>query len=176
VARWSASKQHADGSWPYGELPGQQWIDNFHTGYNLTGLRALGEYADSSEFESRVRRGFEFYRQHFFLEDGTPRYFHDNTWPIDVHCVAQSIISLIEFKYLDPGAASLTRSVYHWAMSHMHDENGFFYYRVLPYCTIRTSYMRWSQAWMFIALATLTEELAAPGGVSKRLVAQEALG
>ena len=138
-------------------------------------LRALGKYADSSEFESGIRRGFEFYRQHFFLEDATPRYFHDKTWPIDVHCVAQSIIYLIEFKDLDPSALSLAGSVYHWAMSHMHDENGFFYYRVLPYCTIRTSYMRWSQAWMFIALATLTEELAAPGGVAKRLVAQEAL-
>jgi hypothetical protein len=56
AARWSASKQHADGSWPYGELPKQQWIDNFHTGYNLTGLRVLGECAGTSEFEPRVRR------------------------------------------------------------------------------------------------------------------------
>ena len=92
-----------------------------------------------------------------------------------MHCVAQSIISLIEFKHLDPGAVALARLVYDWAMSHMHDEAGFFYYRVLPYCTIRTSYMRWSQAWMFIALATLMEELAAPGDASKRLVAQESV-
>ncbi len=35
VARYSAAKQHADGSWAYGEAPSQQWIDNFHTGYNL---------------------------------------------------------------------------------------------------------------------------------------------
>jgi hypothetical protein len=160
IARWSASKQHEDGSWPYGELPKQEWIDNFHTGYNLTGLRVLGECTGTDEFESRVRRGYEFYRRHFFLEDGTPRYFHNNTYPIDVHCVAQSIMSPIEFKHLDSGGVPLARLVFEWAMKNMCDERGFFYYRKLPYCTIRTSYMRWSQAWMFLALATLSAELA----------------
>ena len=36
-------------------------------------------------------------------------------------------------------------------MEHLWDDAGFFYYRVLRICTIRTSYMRWSQAWMFLA-------------------------
>jgi hypothetical protein len=160
LACWSALKQAADGSWPYGELPKQEWIDNFHTAYNLTGLRVLGECAGTDEFEPAVRRGYDFYRKHFFLEDGTPRYFHNNTYPIDVHCVAQSILSSVEFKHLDPGGVRLARSVFGWAMTNMRDERGFFYYRKLPYCTIRTSYMRWSQAWMFLALATLSAELA----------------
>jgi hypothetical protein len=160
LARWSASKQAADGSWPYGELPKQEWIDNFHTAYNLAGLRVLGECAGTDEFEPAVRRGYDFYRNHFFLDDGTPRYFHNKTYPIDVHCVAQSILSPIEFKHLDSGGVRLARSVFDWAMKNMCDERGFFYYRKLPYCTIRTSYMRWSQAWMFLALATLSEELA----------------
>jgi len=172
IARWSASKQAADGSWPYGELPKQEWIDNFHTGYNLTGLRLLGECTGTTEFEDAVRRGYEFYRKHFFLEDGTPRYFHNSTYPIDVHCVAQSILSPIEFKHLDPAGVRLARSVFDWAMKNMCDESGFFYYRKLPYCTIRTSYMRWSQAWMFLALATLTEELTAS---ERRAPAREAV-
>jgi len=37
----------------------------------------------------------------------------------------------------------------------MWDERGFFYYRVLRFCTIRTPYMRWAQAWMLLAMATL---------------------
>ena len=41
----------------------------------------------------------------------------------------------------------------------MWDERGFFYYRVLRFGTIRTSYMRWSQAWMLLALATLLESI-----------------
>jgi hypothetical protein len=155
VARYAVSKQHADGSWYYGEAPKQRWIDNFHTGYNLGALQSIGRYAETTEFESCIRRGFEFYRAHFFREDGAARYFHDRTYPIDIHCVAQSIITLLAFKDLDPGNIPLAHSVLRWAMDHMWDDRGFFYYRVLRSCTIRTSYMRWSQAWMLLALATL---------------------
>jgi hypothetical protein len=157
VARYSAAKQREDGSWDYGESATQRWIDNFHTGYNLSGLRSICRDAGTSEFESRIRRGFEFYREHFFREDGAPRYFHNRTYPIDVHCVAQSIITLLEFQDLHEGNLRLAHSVFEWAMAHMWDERGYFYYRVLPFCTIRTSYMRWSQAWMLLALSTLAE-------------------
>jgi hypothetical protein len=155
VARYSAGMQHADGSWYYGEAPTQRWVDNFHTGYNLCALRSICRDLETTEFESRIRRGFEFYRAHFFRADGASRYFHNRTYPIDVHCVAQSIITLLEFRDLDPECEALVYSVLGWAMKHMWDSRGFFYYRVLRSCTIRTSYMRWSQAWMLLALSAL---------------------
>jgi hypothetical protein len=158
AARYSASRQRADGSWQYGELANQGWIDNFHTGYNLTSLRAIARHLGTSEFESHIRVGFEFYRSHFFREDGAVRYFHDRTYPIDIHCVAQSLLTLIEFQSLAPSNLSLIRLVYTWAMKHMWDNAGFFYYRTSRTLTIRTSYMRWSQAWMLLALATLAED------------------
>jgi len=158
AARYSAAKQSPDGSWDYGETPAQRWIDNFHTGYNLCGLQSIGRYAGTTEFEPCVRRGFDFYRAHFFCEDGAVRYFHNRTYPVDIHCVAQSIITLLAFKDLDADNLQLARSVFQWAMNHMWDERGFFYYRVLRLGTIRTSYMRWSQAWMFLALSQLMRE------------------
>jgi hypothetical protein len=158
VARYSAAQQHGDGSWDYGEGPSQGWIDNFHTGYNLCALRSISEDLQTREFESCVVRGFDFYRAHFFREDGAARYSHDRTYPIDVHCVAQSIITLLAFRDLDRGSVSLAHSVFRWAMDHLWDNRGFFYYRVLRFGTIRTSYMRWSQAWMLLALSTLWTE------------------
>ena len=158
AARYSASQQHTDGSWDYGEQPSQKWIDNFHTGYNLCALQSIGKYAQTAEFEPIVRRGFEFYRKHFFREDGAARYFHNRTYPIDIHAVAQSIITLVAFKDLDPSNLQMANEVFQWAMKHMWDERGFFYYRVLRLCTIRTPYMRWSEAWMLLALAILLSE------------------
>lgn len=158
AARYSAGKQRSDGSWMYGDSPSQGWIDNFHTGYNLTSLRALGRNLGTSEFEPYVRRGFQFYRNHFFREDGAVRYFHNRTYPIDIHCVAQGLLTLLEFQDLDATNLSLARLVYSWAMKHMWDKSGFFYYRVLRTITIRTSYMRWSQSWMLLALSALAEE------------------
>jgi hypothetical protein len=158
VTRFSAGKQQPDGSWPYGELPSQAWVDNFHTGFNLCALHAFGRYARSDEFESNLRRGFAFYRRHFFRPDGAPKYFHDRTYPIDSHSVAQSLITLSELRPLESGNAELAQSVFRWAMEHLWNSEGYFYYRVLPFCTIRTSYMRWVQAWMLLALATLCDE------------------
>jgi hypothetical protein len=161
VARCSAAKQHADGSWDYGEAPSQRWIDNFHSGYNLCALQSIGRDTGSSEFEPFIQRGLDFYRAHFFREDGAPRYFHNRTYPVDIHCVAQSVITLVALKDLDPANVPLACSVLDWAMNHMWDARGFFYYRVLRWATIRTSYMRWSQAWMLLAMATLLRALGA---------------
>jgi hypothetical protein len=157
VARHSATKQHADGSWFYGEAPAQRWIDNFHTGYNLCALWEIGQYAVTTEFDQVLQRGFKFYRSHFFLEDGSVRYFHDRIYPVDVHCVAQSIITLVRLMHLDGGNLALAQSVLRWALTHLWDDRGFFYYRVLKSHTNRISYMRWSQAWMLLAMVVLLE-------------------
>jgi hypothetical protein len=143
-------------------LPWQRWVDNFHTGYNLGALRSIARDTGTTEFDERIRRGLAFYKNHFFREDGAPRYFHNRTYPIDTHCAAQAIISLVEFKDLDPGNIPLAESVFRWTMKHLWDEQGFFYYRVLRTCTIKTSYMRWTQVWMFLALVALLRSYAPP--------------
>jgi hypothetical protein len=159
AARYSASKQRPDGSWAYGEASTQEWIDNFHTGYNLCALRSVGVDSGSLEFEPHVRRGFDFYRTQFFLEDGTPKYFHNRTYPVDIHSVAQSIITLLALYDLAPETINTAFAVYEWAMRHMWDDRGYFYYQVRPHLTNRISYMRWSQAWMLVALATMFEHV-----------------
>ena len=159
VARHSASKQNVDGSWHYGELPTQRWIDNFHTGYNLCALRSISRYAETTEFEPHILRGFEFYRRHFFREDGAPRYYHDRTFPIDIHSVAQSIITLLNLRDLEGRNIDLAISVYRWAMNNMWNDKGYFFYQALPYYKNKISYMRWSQAWMLLALSSLLEYL-----------------
>ena len=163
VARYSARKQHPDGSWHYGEALSQRWIDNFHTGYNLCALQAVGRYAATTEFNGVLERGYEFYRRHFFRKDGSVRYFHDRNYPIDIHCVAQSIITLVTLKDMDPGNLRLAHSVLGWALTHLWDDRGFFYYRVLRSHTNRISYMRWSQAWMLLAMVMLQEASRSEG-------------
>jgi len=161
AARFSASKQQGEGSWDYGEWdrPSQRWIDNFHTGFNLCALRNIGRDAETSEFEPHIKRGFDFYRQHFFEKDEAPKYYHDRLYPIDIHSVAQSIITLVALKDLDKNNTQLAKTVLAWAMSNMWDSKGYFYFQKHRCWTIRIPYMRWSQAWMLLALATLAESL-----------------
>jgi hypothetical protein len=157
VTRYSAAAQNEEGSWDYGENSTQRWVDNFHTGYNLCALKDIGRYAGTLEFDNHVQRGFRFYRDHFFTEDGAPRYFHNRTYPIDSHSVAQSIITLLKLNKICHDTRELAVSVFEWSMSNMRDKKGYFYYQSYPDLTIRTSYMRWTQAWMLLALCTLLE-------------------
>ncbi len=158
VARCAASQQYPDGSWDY--EPSVKWKDNFHTGFNLMALRAIGKYAQTSEFDQCLSRGYSYYIANFFQKDGVAKYYHDRTYPIDSHSIAQSIITLVSLKDLDPMSIPLAQSVFQWAIKHLWDKRGYFYYRALRVCTIRTSYMRWTQAWMFLAMSFLLTELS----------------
>lgn len=163
VARYSASRQKEDGSWEYGELPAQRWIDSFHTGYNLCALRRIGRDARTEEFEPNLNHGFEFYRNNFFEEDGAPKYYHDGAYPLDAHSAAQAIITLVELKELNPQShRRLAGMVFRWAMKHLWDERGHFYSQRRRFLTVKIPYMRWAQAWMLLALATLLEK-GSPG-------------
>jgi len=163
MARYSAAKQQPDRSWFYGETKSQRWIDNFHTGYNLCALQAISRYAETTEFDRVLRSGFQFYRDHFFEKDGAVRYFHDKKYPIDTHCLAQSIITLVALQEIDRSNLHLAQSVLQWALTHMWDVRGFFHYRALRACKIRTPYMRWSEAWMLLAMVTLLDALRSEG-------------
>jgi hypothetical protein len=159
AARFSVSRQNADGSWHYGEGASQGFIDNFHTGFNLCALQSIMRELQSDEFRENVDEGFRFYQQHFYLPNGSVRYFHNRTYPIDIHAVAQSIITPAVLSDIAPCQIEMAVSVFRWAMTHMWDPQGYFYYRVLRAGTIRIPYMRWSQAWMVFAMAQLLSVL-----------------
>ena len=164
AARYVARRQRPDGSWPYGAEPHQSWIDNFHTAFVLLSLartgRACGEGA-RSELGGALARGYEFWREAFFLADGWPKYYHDNPYPADIHSAAAAVVALVELEGSD--ARELALRVARWTLSHMRDPRGFFYYQRRRSHTVRTPHMRWGQAWMLYALARILEGMRDEG-------------
>ena len=147
---FSVKRQRADGSWWYGEAENQRWIDNFHTGYNLVALREYEQATGDSSFAPAMRRGFEYWDKTFWLTDGAPRYYHDRTYPLDIHCCAQGILTYLRF-----GERAKANWVAQWALRNMWDKRGYFWYQRGPLWANRICYMRWSQAWMYYALKEL---------------------
>ncbi len=145
--------QQKNGAWVYGMLPVQSWIDSFHTGYNLDGLMAYEQLTGDKSFYSALEKGFQFYITHFFEEDGTPKYFHNKTYPIDIHCPGQLLITLARLdKYGEYGM--LADKVLVWTLENMQDREGYFYYQLKPGISSKISYMRWSNAFMFHAMSS----------------------
>ena len=152
---YSCARQLPDGAWYYGEAPKNHWIDSFHTGYNLDSLRRYIEASGDEAFKPQLERGFEYFKNNFFLADGTPKYFHDRTAPIDIQCASQCIDTLAFFSDRDRTALDLGCRVAHWTIENMQDRDGHFYYRDLGWKKIKTPMLHWGQGTTFKALAHL---------------------
>lgn len=144
--------QAEDGSWVYGMLPVQGWIDSFHTGYNLDGLIAYQENTGDRAFAENIERGFDFYIKNFFNEDGSPKYYHNRQYPIDIHCPGQLFVTLHRLGKFDE-YRELAAKVLEWTLRNMQDRRGYFYYQLKKGISSKISYMRWSNAFMFNALS-----------------------
>jgi len=151
AARDLLRHQRPDGSWRYAETDYQSFVDNFHTGFVLLALRRVIDDASFEEGEEPLLRGARFYRERFFEGDGTPRYYADRTRPIDVHAVAQSILTLDRLDLDD----ALLAKVVAFAIGRMQDPEGWFYSRLGRLGPHRIAYLRWGQAWMYEALSTV---------------------
>ena len=162
AARFSVARQNGDGSWPYGEGRTRKWIDNFHTGYNLVALNKFSQYTGNENFIDNIQKGFHYYRNNFFTTNGLPKYYHNRIYPIDIHSIAQSIITLVEFKNYDESAMELAVLIFRWAINNMQSKKGYFYYQQKRFFKNRIAYMRWSQAWMLYGLATFAENIYIP--------------
>jgi hypothetical protein len=146
------NKQNPDGSWSYGNAHFHQWIDNFHTGYNLECLSDYIRFSGDNYLLDNLEKGFAFYIKTFFRPDGVPKYYNNSVYPVDVHSAAQLIITLSKLdKLID--YKDLAEKVLNWTVDNMQSPKGYFYYQKNKYFTNKISYMRWSQAWMCYALS-----------------------
>lgn len=155
AARFTVRRQCSDGSWYYGIASRDKWIDNFHTGYVLTALKHVSKNLRSCEFDSAIHAGFDFWRTRMFDLGIIPKYYPDRVYPIDIHSVAQAILTWLEFSKEDTDGGRLAWETAEWAVNHMQDPEGFFYYQIRRFHKVRIPYMRWSQAWMQLALTRL---------------------
>jgi hypothetical protein len=158
-ARYVVNRQRADGSWAYGADGYQSWADNFHTAFILTSLARIMRSCSNSrdELSEATTSGYQFWRDSFFLSNGWPKYFHDRLYPVDAHSAGASIVALLELRVPGSEAIELAHKIARWAIQNLRDARGFFYYQRRRFYTVRTPYMRWSQAWMLYALSRLLE-------------------
>ena len=146
------NSQNDDGSWVYGMLPVQSWIDSFHTGYNLDGLIAYEEQTGDKSFHENIEKGFDYYIKNFFEPDGCPKYYNDRKYPIDIHCPGQLLVTLYRLHRHDE-YSELADKVLKWTIANMQDKKGYFYYQLKPGISSKIPYMRWSNAFMFNAMS-----------------------
>ncbi len=154
--QYTAKYQRSDSSWYYGETSNLHWVDNFHTGYVLDSFKYYEEGTGDTRFDKQLMNGYEYWKNTFFLPDGTPRYYSNKTLPLDIQSSAQAIDTLVFFHDRDPESESLALKVAQWTIKHMQDRSGYFYYRrYSPWLVNKTPTLHWGQSTMLSALAGL---------------------
>ena len=155
ATRFVVHHQLFDGSWAYGESKFDGWVDNFHTGFILVSLNDFMHYSGTDEFLLNLERGYRFYKDNFFLSGGVPKYYPNRVYPVDIHSLAQAILTFLRLSKIDPEALQLAHKVALWGIENMQDETGHFYYQIHRLYRIKIPYIRWGQAWMQRAMTEL---------------------
>ncbi len=155
AAQFTIAAQRPDGSWPYGEGSRQQWIDGFHTGFNLGALGVLAAGLKDDAVRAARRAGYEYFRSHLLDARGRPLYYADHAYPVDIHAVAQAILTVLGCLDLDPEALARAEVIASKARQLLRLEEGVYAYQRRRFYRNRIVYARWGQAWMFRALAEL---------------------
>ncbi len=152
--RWSIARQRPDGSWPYGEQPHLGWIDNFHTGYVLDSLMYCAAAGVVIDGGNSLERGLAFYRRSLFLDDGTPKYMPDSTYPIDAQCVAQAIQTMA-LAGSRQSSGDFAWTIFDFAQRHMRRLDGSYIFQRRPRWNNAAPHIRWMAAPMLQALTIL---------------------
>jgi len=144
--RFVSNNQNSDGSWYYSKGDARSWIDNFHTAYVLDSLKSFIELTGKEKYKSVLEKGFNYYLNNLFTSEGLPKYYSKSFYPIDSTEFAQVLITLLEFGELDKA-----NKVLQFILDKFYSGFGFFYYQ-LNGIPIKIGYMRWSTAYLFLAI------------------------
>jgi hypothetical protein len=154
------SKQHVDGHWNYSiDEQGKERVQiDFHQGYVIDCIADVMRYtnAQNERYTNAINKGTEFYCNQQFFKNGQAKWRLPKIYPVEIHNQSQGIITFCRTQQ----HTNFAETIAQWTIENMQDKKGFFYYRKLKNYTNKIPYMRWSQAWMFVALSELIISLA----------------
>lgn len=153
--------QQEDGHWEYSLNPntGKEYSQiDFHQGFIIGALADVAKYCDIDNGEAinnAIKKGLDYYKTAQFSEDGVSLWRVPKKYPVEIHNQTQGIITFSEFASDDNDYLDFANTIAKWTINNMKSKKGYFYYRKYKWYTIKIPYMRWSQAWMLLALSTL---------------------
>jgi hypothetical protein len=156
------ARQLDNGCWNYSidlETGKERRQIDFHQGYVIESMEEIMRLTGQRkpEWVKAVARGLEFYRQQQFTDDGRSWWRLPKEWPVEIHNQTQGIVTFSMFDEYRDFAITIAE----YTIQNMQAADGHFYYQKFPLYTNRISYMRWSNAWMTVALSALSVKSSA---------------
>jgi hypothetical protein len=168
--------QRDDGSWLYAvDHPGDSFIDHFHTCFNLKNLFKLNHWLRRPDIEESIRKGYAYYCEHLFFQNGNPKAFaiepRTQIVRLEMYNFAEAITVGALLKDLIPEAGSMAERLAMILCRSYQMPDGHFVTRVYAGgIKHRFPFLRWPQAQLFLALTNLLHAFNKPQGAMRPAV------
>ncbi|HEV7529601.1 MAG TPA: hypothetical protein VGO29_11955 [Solirubrobacteraceae bacterium] len=152
--------QASDGTWAYGEGPGLEWNDSFHTGFVLSALVELSDV--DAAVSDAVARGATAYADAFFGARGEAQLWPNKQFPEDAHAAGTGLSTLAKLNNLtlvDPEL--LARVANRVVTSTVTDAHAI--WRRNRWTKSHIPYIRWCDAHVACGIADAAVALASSG-------------
>ena len=134
-------------------------IDHYHSGFEIRALWGIWQNTNQKRYLNAFEGYYSFYREKLFYRKDNiiiPMTELSGVYPVNIHACAESILLSASLAKTNLNAAEDLKSVLPWVLQKMLMKSGWFRYlirKIGPF-EVRSNivYMRWGQAWMFLAL------------------------
>ncbi len=148
ICNYVIQGQNPDGSWVYSNT--SDIIDNRHTGFILESFASIQCSWKNNALAHAYVKGLNFYKK-TLTDKGLPRWSPEKTYPLDIHDVAQAIITFTETKDIE-----MAKFIADYAIENMSNSKDEFYFKLFKNGkTNKNVFIRWGQAWMYYALGKM---------------------
>lgn len=141
-------------------------LDIYHSGFEIRSLVNLYMNLEDEFIRQSFLKYMDFFISQYIIEEKIPklgpRLKNYETDIVDVHGLAEAILTLNVIKEFIPEAKYTLKNVISWGIEHMQSSEGWFNYRWVRngdnINEVRFPYMRWGQAWMMFALSSIVRD------------------
>jgi rhamnogalacturonyl hydrolase YesR len=161
TVKFVVKQQHTDGHWGYSLnlKTGKERIQtDFHQGFILESIYNIVTLLgyDDTDTDYAMRKGLDYYVKHQFNNNGRSYWRIPAKYPTDIHHQAQGIITICRMKKFAPQYLPFAEQIATWTIENMQNKkSGAFIYKKGIIFNNPIKFMRWGQAWMFVALSEL---------------------
>ena len=141
---------------------GINFVDNFHNGFVILDLIDcyLSDPVGQKNLKYSILRALDF-QLTMFNKDFSPRRSVSMPFPQDIHDISVGILVFTRASYIWSSLLVVAEGILSYALRNFTDDDGLFIHQIfLKGLKDRATYLRWNQAWMFLALTEFLKKCA----------------
>lgn len=142
----------------YGDV---DFVDNFHNGFVILDLIdcLFSDPVKNENLKINILKALKF-QLSMFNKDFSPRRSTATTIPQDIHDLSVGILVFTRASYIWPSMLNVAKEILSYTFRNFTNKDGLFVYQIiLKGLKDGATYLRWNQAWMFLALTEFLNRL-----------------